>query len=268
MAIPRRGKGPLAPPWASFRHQEPRQARRSSVDPTGVLPYLYVVSSHRPDRTVELAMKTLRLLTFLSVFTLALNVTPSGASPPEPIRFMMSPHVYGDLIAFSYQGDIWIVKRDGTPVRRLTNHIAGDVSPRFSPDGRWIAFTSDRFGNDDVFVVPVEGGEPTQLTFHTTGDNVEGWTRDGQIMFATSRSTSPFFSPLYTVSPEGDLPLPMEMDQAGNAAVSPDGRYLAFNQASLSTPRNAARKGQRGNRTTDIWILDRENGSFTKLTDP
>ncbi|MCJ7630342.1 MAG: S41 family peptidase, partial [Longimicrobiales bacterium] len=213
-------------------------------------------------------MKTLRLLTFLSVFTLALNVTPSGASPPEPIRFMMNPHVHGDLIAFSYQGDIWIADRDGTPVRRLTNHIARDVSPRFSPDGRWIAFTSDRFGNDDVFVVPVEGGEPTQLTFHTTGDNVEGWTRDGRIMFATSRSTSPFFSPLYTVSPEGDLPLPMEMDQAGNAAVSPDGRYLAFNQASLSTPRNAARKGQRGNRTTDIWILDRENGSFTKLTDP
>lgn len=74
------------------------------MDPTGVLPYLYAVSSHRPDRTVEPAMKTLRLLTFFSLLALALNVTPSGASPPEPIRFMMSPHVHGDLIAFSYQG--------------------------------------------------------------------------------------------------------------------------------------------------------------------
>jgi len=209
-------------------------------------------------------MKTLRQLTFLFVVALALNVTPAVASPPEPIKFMMNPHVHGDLITFSYQGDIWIVERDGTPVRRLTNHVARDVSPRFSPDGRWIAFSSNRFGNNDVFLVSVEGGEPRQLTFHTTGDNVEGWTRDGRIMFASTRGAHPFYSPLYTVSPEGDLPLPMEMDQARNAAISPDGRFVVFNRASMST----SRKGQRGNRTTDLWILDRESGTFTKLTDP
>jgi tricorn protease len=73
------------------------------------------------------------------------------------------------------------------------------------------------------------------VTFHTTGDNVEGWTRDGRIMFVTSRAANPFFSPLYTVSPDGDLPLPMEMDQARNAAISPDGRFVAFNRASLRT---------------------------------
>ncbi len=209
-------------------------------------------------------MRIPRISTFVSFLALALCSAVSGATPPEPIKFMMDPHVHGNLIAFSYQGDIWVVERDGTPVRRLTNHVARDVSPRFSPDGRWIAFSSNRFGNNDVFLVPVEGGEPIQLTFHTTGDDVEGWTRDGRIMFATSRATSPFFSPLYTVSPDGDLPIPMEMDQARNAAISPDGRYVVFNQASLST----SRKGQRGNRTTDLWILDREDGSFTKLTDP
>jgi len=64
--------------------------------------------------------------------------------------------------------------------------------------------------------------------------------------------------------PEGDLPLPMDMDQARNAAISPDGRYVAFNRIGFST----SRKGQKGNRTTDIWLLDREDGSFTKLTDP
>jgi tricorn protease len=209
-------------------------------------------------------MKTLRLSILLSVLALAVTVSVAGAAPPEPIKFMMNPHVHGDLIAFSYQGDIWIVERDGTPVRRLTNHIARDVSPRFSPDGRHIAFSSNRLGNNDVYLVPVEGGEPTQITFHTTGDNVEGWTRDGRIMFATSRGSHPFFSPLYTVSPEGDLPMPMEMDQARTAAISPDGRYVAFNRSSVST----SRKGQKGNRTTDIWIMDREAGTFTKLTDP
>ena len=209
-------------------------------------------------------MRLLRAPMLFSVLTLAFSVSLGGAVPPEPIRFMMDPHVHGDLIAFSYQGDIWIVRRDGTPVRRVTNHVARDVSPRFSPDGRFIAFSSNRFGNSDVFIVPAEGGEPTQLTFHTTGDNVEGWTRDGRIMFGTSRSSHPFLSPLHTVSPGGDLPVPMEMDQAGNAAESPDGRYLVFNQSGVST----SRKGQKGNRTTDIWIHDRESGSFTKLTDP
>jgi tricorn protease len=200
----------------------------------------------------------------LSVFALTLTFSNTGATPPEPIRFMMNPHVHGDLIAFSYQGDIWIVERDGTPVRRVTNHVARDVAPRFSPDGQSIAFSSNRFGNNDVFLVGVEGGEPKQLTYHTTGDNVEGWTRDGRIMFGTTRGNHPFFSPMYTVSPEGDLPLPLGMDQARNAAISPDGRYVAFNRASVST----SRKGQRGNRTTDIWLMDREAGSFTKLTDP
>lgn len=209
-------------------------------------------------------MKTLRLIMVLSFLIAALGFDPVPGVSQGPIRFMMNPHVHGDMVTFSYQGDVWVVTRDGNPVRRVTNHVARDVSPRFSPDGQWIAFSSNRFGNNDVFVVPVTGGEPTQLTFHTTADNVEGWTREGRIMFGTTRGSHPFFSPLYTVSPEGDLPLPMEMDQARNAAISPDGRWVAFNRASLSS----ARKGQRGNRTTDIWMMDREAGSFTKLTDP
>ncbi len=209
-------------------------------------------------------MKTLRLSMLLAVLSLLSTSIVCGAVPQEPIRFMMNPHVHGDLITFSYQGDIWIVDRAGTPVRRVTNHVAQDVSPRFSPDGRSIAFSSNRFGNNDVFLVPVEGGEPTQLTFHTTNDAVEGWTRDGRIMFVTTRGSNPFYSPLYTVSPDGDLPVPMEMDQARNAAISPDGGLVAFNRASLST----SRKGQRGNRTTDIWMMDREAETFTKLTDP
>jgi tricorn protease len=202
------------------------------------------------------------LFPFLAlVFVLLGTAQPSFAQ--SPIRFMMDPHVSGDLVAFSYQGDIWLVHRDGTPVRRLTNHLARNAAPRFSPDGRWVAFSSDRFGNYDVFLVPVEGGEPKQLTFHTTGDMVRGWTPDGRIMFASSRSTHPFLSPLYTVSPEGGLPLPMAMDQAANAAVSPDGRYVAYNRTGVST----SRKGARGNATADLYIMDQERGRITQLTD-
>lgn len=197
-------------------------------------------------------------LAFLAILS---SVAPAAAQ--TPVRFMMDPHVSGDLIAFSYQGDIWVVRQDGTPVRRLTNNLARDAAPRFSPDGRHVAFSSDRFGNYDVFIVPVEGGEPTQLTFHTAADIVRGWTPDGRIIFSSPRSPHPFLNPLQTVSPDGGLPTPMTMDQAANAAVSPDGRWVVYNRDALST----ARKGQRGNRTTDLYIQDQESGSITRLTD-
>jgi len=193
------------------------------------------------------------------------RVTASWTVPaPAPIRFMRDPHVAGDRIAFSYQGDIWLVRRDGSDPRRLTNHVARDVAPRFSPDGRSVAFSSDRFGNYDVWIVPVEGGEPTQLTFHTTNDMVTGWTPDGKIMFTSSRSPHPFLSPAYTVSPEGGIPEPVEMDAAAAAAVSPDGRYLAFNRIGVNT----TRKGYKGNRAPDVYVMDRQSGEITQLTDP
>lgn len=98
----------------------------------------------------------------------------------EPIKFARYPHISNGKIAFSYFGDIWIANENGSNPQRLTAHIARDIYPRFSPDGRWIAFSSDRMGNNDVFVIPVEGGEPRQLTFATTNDDVLYWTPDGK----------------------------------------------------------------------------------------
>ena len=77
-----------------------------------------------------------------------------GAQRPEPIKFARFPHVANDgTIAFTYQDDSWLAGPDGSNPRRLTANVARDISPRFSPNGRWIAFTSNRMGNNDVFVV-------------------------------------------------------------------------------------------------------------------
>lgn len=211
--------------------------------------------SRRPPSARYALVSALCILTALVGFQ-------APAAAQSPVRFVMDPHVHGDLVAFSYQGDVWLVRADGTPLRRLTNHLAREAAPRFSPDGRLVAFSSNRFGNYDVFVVPVEGGEPTQLTFHTTADLVRGWTPDGRIIFQSSRSTHPFLNPLYTVSPQGGIPVPMGMDQAANAAVSPDGLYVVYSRDALST----SRKGQTGNRTADIYIQDTRTGGITRLT--
>src|SRR5690606_21270087 len=133
-------------------------------------------ASHRPTSPAW-RNRAMRTRTILAATLLAALPAVSSA---DPIRFMRDPHISHGLIAFSYQGDIWVANADGTNPRRLTTHRAHDIAPRFSPDGRWIAFSSDRMGNYDVYVVPVEGGVPEQLTFYTGGDNVQYWTPDGR----------------------------------------------------------------------------------------
>lgn len=75
----------------------------------------------------------------------------------DEARILRHPHYHDGKIVFSYLGDLWIVKEDGTDLRRLTVHVERELYPRFSPDGKSVAFSSKRFGNYDVFVVPTEG---------------------------------------------------------------------------------------------------------------
>ena len=93
----------------------------------------------------KILMVTLTLL-------MAVFVPPSP--PPQPLKFMRDPHIANGMIVFSYQGDIWMTNAEGLNPHRLTAHPANDWSPRFSPDGQQVAFSSDRTGNNDVFVVP------------------------------------------------------------------------------------------------------------------
>ena len=188
--------------------------------------------------------------------------TPAAA---EPVKFARYPHVAHGRIVFSYHGDIWVANQDGSNPTRLTAHVGRDTFPRFSPDGKLVAFTSNRFGNDDVFVIPATGGEPRQLTFSTTNDVVQNWMPDGRgIIFSTQRGTSPWLNPLYVVPVEGGLPRAMEMDTANTGMVKQDGTTIAF------TRKGGAywRKGNRGNRTDDIWLQDLATKKITRLTDP
>ncbi len=201
-------------------------------------------------------------LSLLLSLVLALGI--AGAAQADPIKFARYPHICNGKIAFSYHGDIWVANEDGSSPYRLTAHVAMDQFPRFSPDGRLIAFTSNRMGNNDIWVIPTGGGVPRQVTFHTTGDNVLYWTPDGErIVFSTSRGESGWGTPLYTVSAEGDLPVRMEMDRAAAGMIRQDGDMLAFNRLGF----RYWRKGYRGNNNTDIWVQDLRTKEITQLTD-
>ncbi|MBM3293968.1 MAG: hypothetical protein FJY82_05520 [Candidatus Aminicenantes bacterium] len=198
---------------------------------------------------------------FLGIgLALAFSALAAGAAP---IKFARTPHISHGRIAFAYHGDIWLADDDGRNPRRLTAHVAADVFPRFSPDGAWIAFSSDRFGNNDVFIVPSSGGEPRQLTFMTGDDNVLYWTPDGQsVLFATNRGARPWGSPLHAVPAAGGLPLPLPMDQAALGMISQDGKKIAFNRIA---PRYW-RKGYKGNASAELYVMDASGGNIVQMT--
>ena len=103
-----------------------------------------------------------------------------GANPGSAgeIKMARHPDYHEGKIVFSYLGDIWLAQEDGSNPRRLTVHKAFNAHPRLSPDGKWIAFSSNRYGDSDVFVIPAEGGTARRLTFHSAPDTVVGWSRD------------------------------------------------------------------------------------------
>src|SRR5262245_24392569 len=156
----------------------------------------------------------------------------SSASAQEPIRFARTPDISpdGKLVAFSYLGDIWVVEAIGGVARPVTMHEKHDMAPVFSPDGRKIAFSSNRHGSYDVFVVPVHGGRPTRLTYDSAADYVCGWSPDGkEVLFASTRSTAfPFSYELYTVPAAGGRARRVSASEGREGVFSPDGKQIAF----------------------------------------
>ena len=87
------------------------------------------------------------------------------AAEEAPTRLLRQPAVSKDHLAFVYGGNIWVSDRDGSHPVQITSHPASEFAPHFSPDGKWIAFSANYDNNTDVYVVPVEGGQPRRLTW-------------------------------------------------------------------------------------------------------
>jgi tricorn protease len=174
-------------------------------------------------------------------FLLSIAAMGIGQEMPEG-RLMRFPDIYMNRIVFSYGGDLWLVSSEGGIAHRITSHPGQELFPKFSPDGKWIAFTAQYDGNYNVYVMPSEGGEPKQLTFHPGGaplperygvhNQVVTWTPDSKrIVFLTHRdSFNIWLARLYEVSLDGGLPRPLPLDKGGLASFSPDGTRIAYNR--------------------------------------
>ncbi|MBA3572592.1 MAG: PD40 domain-containing protein [Pyrinomonadaceae bacterium] len=195
--------------------------------------------------------------------TLALIIGASSFAFGREARLVRYLHYHDGRIVFSYLGDIWTANENGQNVQRLTVNRARDVYGRFSPDGRWIAFSSERNGNLDVFIIPSEGGAAKQLTFHSSDDTVLGWRPDSRAVLFSANRGEDFTPQLYLVSVEGGMPTKAGTDMGVQAAYSPDGRRLAYN------PKSQVywRKYYRGATQSDVVVMDVAAKRFTQLTD-
>jgi tricorn protease len=185
-----------------------------------------------------------------------------------PIKFARypAPSPDGKQIMFSYQGDLWLAPSTGGQAQRLTVHEGYEYGAIWSPDGKKIAFTSDRYGNDDVFVLHLDTGRIQRLTWFSGRDRALGWTPDSQaVIFDSQRDWEPYGvrAVPYVARLEGGTPYRLHDVEGTPAALSPDGKQVAF------VRRDSAwwRKGYRGSATGDLWLHTIDTNRFVRLTE-
>lgn len=167
----------------------------------------------------------------LSLFALVgVSVCLSAADEARLLRF---PATNGNEIVFSYAGDLYRVPVTGGEAQRLTSHVGYEMFPRFSPDGKTIAFTGQYDGNTEVYTIPAAGGEPQRLTYTATnsrddlGDRmgpnniVMTWTPDGKQIIYRNRISDGFSGKLYSVNQEGGMPEIIPLPEAASVVILP-----------------------------------------------
>lgn len=197
--------------------------------------------------------------------TAALVIAFAGATSAGEPPYARFPTIHGDTIVFAAEGDLFTVPAGGGRATRLTTREGEETFPKFSPDGKWLAFSSEYQGNVDVWVMPAEGGEPRRLTFHPAADQVVAWRPDSKtIVFRSTRETANRELYLYEVDVEGGPARKLEVGTGSLASFSPDGKKIAFNRWSTEF---RTWKRYRGGTAPDIWVGDLESKKFAKVTD-
>jgi tricorn protease len=179
---------------------------------------------------------------------------------------LRQPTLSREHLAFLYGGDIYVADRDGGHPVRLTVHASAS-SPRFSPDGQWIAYSATYASNTDVYVIPASGGQPRRLTFHPARDEVSGWSPDGKrILFASPREVANNRSnQLYEIPLSGGFEHKIMQAVAWEASWSPDGTRLAYRPYRTAYEGPSGWRRYRGGATTPIWILNPSSGAWEQV---
>lgn len=206
------------------------------------------------------------------LFVLAVQPMLNAADEARLLRF---PATNGSEIVFTYAGDLYKVPLTGGEAKRMTSHIGYEMFPRFSPDGKTIAFTGQYDGNTEVYTIPSTGGEPLRITYTATnarddiGDRmgpnniVMAWTPDGEKIVYRNRISDGFSGKLYTVGKDGGMPDVIPLPEGGFCSYSPDGKQMAYNRVMREF---RTWKYYRGGMADDIWIYNPGKNTVENIT--
>jgi tricorn protease len=203
-------------------------------------------------------------LVCLLLFVLMTGSLGSAAAATNDAYFRY-PDLNNGQVVFCAEADLWIVSDQGGAARRLTTHEGNEYYPRFSPDGKQIAFTGQYDGNRDIYVISSEGGEPRRITWHPGSDEMVEWTPDGKSLIFRSRSEQPSGSfELFMVPAAGGDPEKLPLGWASRIDVDPATGRWAFNRKERE---NATWKRYRGGTAPDIWVGDPARADYKQITD-
>jgi tricorn protease len=202
-----------------------------------------------------------------------LLLSSNAYSQTKLLRF---PDISAEKVVFTYGGDLWTAPSSGGAAVRLTSHPGIEVFGKFSPDGKWIAFTGQYDGDEQVYVVSAAGGIPRQLTFYPAkgplaprwgwDNQVHGWSRDGQrIIFRSQRdSWSLPIARLYSVSIEGGAAEVLPMPEAGSGDFSPNASQIVYSPQSRDF-RSEKRYG--GGQANSLYTFDLKSYATKRITE-
>jgi tricorn protease len=159
----------------------------------------------------------------------------------------------GKTLVFEYRRDLWIASSNGGEAKPLTTHAAHDTRPVFSPDGTRLAFQSNRDDSWQTYVIPVSGGAPRQLTFHSEGSVPRAWFPDSRSLIVSGDRANQGHrqARLFRVDCNGQAGPEMLVNAyAGEAALSADGKKLLYTTGG----ERLYRKGYEGSLAGKIWM--------------
>lgn len=201
-------------------------------------------------------IKTILVLLFFASFSFA----------ADEGRLMSFPDIYKDKIVFTYENDLWLVNSSGGTATRLTSFPGNEFSAKFSPDGKYIAFTGGYDGSYNVYIIPSSGGEPVRVTYVPSGVQSIAWTPDGKrIVFRSYWENYIMRDPnLYFVNKDGSAPERFPIDRGTLCSFNVDGTKMLYNRKGSE---EYYWKRYKGGEYTDIWMYDFKENKFTPISD-
>lgn len=178
-----------------------------------------------------------------------------------------APSPDGKEIVFSYDSDLWIVSSNGGKAFRLTAMNGRETRPVYSPDGKWITFSSTQAGNSDIYIVPAGGGKIQQLTFNDASDLAESWSWDSKWIYFSSTRYNVVAA--YKINVDGGTPVRLfngYKNRQHNIAEHPSTDEIFFNE-SFESFNNTFRKRYKGAYNPDIKSYNSETGEYKEYTD-